>query len=601
VKRTHIALIIGLLGLLDSVNRAAAQGTAFNYQGEIADSYGPVSGSYDFQFKLYDASSGGIQQGTTQTKSGVPVSGGLFTVNDLDFGNQFDGNARWLEVWVRPTGPSAFTQLAPRQTVTPVPYAIFATAVPGGGIVGSSITADKIAGNQVVKSLNGLQDAVTLSAGANVTLTPSGNTLTIASAGAGGSGIWSLNGSSTYYNGGNVGIGTTSPSAQMEVVNGDSKVALNPGIAGVLPGGTIGFTRPGSDGGAYNFFIGGSAPTTDDFVLFGSGGSTEMRLVSGGLGSAGFGFYLNTSAPAAFDSSRPTANLAVKIDGAGNVGIGTASPGALLDVQGPQGYERVMSTSGTNGAVLELRNNAYGVNGETLGSLNFTGPAGNRRGQISYYENDASGADQVAFTFMGLEAMHIAANGVQMNRQLLINTDSGAGVLEVNGGAHRSNNSSSWDVFSDRRLKRDIVDVSNGLATVDQLRPVRFRYTEEYVRTHPGATERERLGVIAQEFQKVFPEYVSEDKDGFLSVDVSPMTFYNTAAIQELHRLIEDKTATITALEEANAHLQRELAEQKELTAHMAARFAVLEKVVARIADNSTSTLAVNHQSTEEQ
>jgi hypothetical protein len=43
-----------------------------------------------------------------------------------------------------------------------------------------------VANGQVVRSLNGLHDAVTLAAGSNVTLTPSGSTITIAAAGGGG-------------------------------------------------------------------------------------------------------------------------------------------------------------------------------------------------------------------------------------------------------------------------------------------------------------------------------------------------------------------------------------------------------------------------------
>ena len=57
-----------------------------------------------------------------------------------------------------------------------------------GGVANSmlgadSVTADKISGGQVVKSLNGLKDTVTLAAGANTMITSSGNTLTIASDG----------------------------------------------------------------------------------------------------------------------------------------------------------------------------------------------------------------------------------------------------------------------------------------------------------------------------------------------------------------------------------------------------------------------------------
>ncbi|MGH9848873.1 MAG: hypothetical protein ACREBD_03370 [Blastocatellia bacterium] len=70
-------------------------------------------------------------------------------------------------------------------------------SVANGGIVSAmladaAVTAPKIAAGQVVKSLNGLTDNVTLAAGSNVTITPSGNTLTIASTGSGSG--WSLTG-----------------------------------------------------------------------------------------------------------------------------------------------------------------------------------------------------------------------------------------------------------------------------------------------------------------------------------------------------------------------------------------------------------------------
>jgi len=57
------------------------------------------------------------------------------------------------------------------------------SAITGSQIADSAVTAGKIGSNQVVKGLNGLTDSVSLAAGPNVTITPSGNTLTIAAAG----------------------------------------------------------------------------------------------------------------------------------------------------------------------------------------------------------------------------------------------------------------------------------------------------------------------------------------------------------------------------------------------------------------------------------
>lgn len=57
------------------------------------------------------------------------------------------------------------------------------SAITAPKIADFAVTAVKIGSNQVVKNLNGLTDSVNLAAGANVTITPSGNTLTISAAG----------------------------------------------------------------------------------------------------------------------------------------------------------------------------------------------------------------------------------------------------------------------------------------------------------------------------------------------------------------------------------------------------------------------------------
>ena len=55
--------------------------------------------------------------------------------------------------------------------------------IPTANIADGAVTAQKIAANQVVKNLNGLTDNITLAAGANITITSAGNTLTIAATG----------------------------------------------------------------------------------------------------------------------------------------------------------------------------------------------------------------------------------------------------------------------------------------------------------------------------------------------------------------------------------------------------------------------------------
>jgi len=118
----------GLAGLARAPQPEEALGTAFTYQGRLTDDGSPGEGAYDFQFKLYDAFAGGNLLGTV-TPGDVAVSGGLFTVK-LDFGSGvLHGDARWLEIGVRPgDSGGAYTLLDPRQELTPSPYAL---ALPG--------------------------------------------------------------------------------------------------------------------------------------------------------------------------------------------------------------------------------------------------------------------------------------------------------------------------------------------------------------------------------------------------------------------------------------------------------------------------------------
>ncbi len=110
-------------------------GSAFTYQGQLKKDGSPHSGSCDFRFRLWDAESGGNQVGPTQTKTGVQVVGGLFTIPDLDFGaGAFQGEARWLEIAVKCAGDADYTALSPRQALTAAPYVLYAQAAPWDGL-----------------------------------------------------------------------------------------------------------------------------------------------------------------------------------------------------------------------------------------------------------------------------------------------------------------------------------------------------------------------------------------------------------------------------------------------------------------------------------
>jgi hypothetical protein len=126
-----------------------AQGTGFTYQGRLNDSGAPANGNYDLTFSLFTTNTTGTPVAGPVTNSAVTVSNGLFTVM-IDFGSSvWNGRTNWLEIAVRTNGASGFITLAPRQQVTPTPYAITAAnvsgVIPSGNISGTY-------GNQVVFS-----------------------------------------------------------------------------------------------------------------------------------------------------------------------------------------------------------------------------------------------------------------------------------------------------------------------------------------------------------------------------------------------------------------------------------------------------------------
>ena len=76
------------------------------------------------------------------------------------------------------------------------------------------------------------------------------------------------------------------------------------------------------------------------------------------------------------------------------------------------------------------------------------------------------------------------------------------GYINAGGGnIYQGNNSTLWSITSDQRIKENIVNLENGLSTIMALRPVEFDYIE---------TKKHDISFIAQEYQKVLPDQVTE-------------------------------------------------------------------------------------------
>jgi Chaperone of endosialidase len=278
------------------LSTAFAQGTAFTYQGRLYDGTNAANGTYDFTFSIFDAASGGAQQGGSYSRPATGVTNGLFTVT-LDFGNVFPGARRWLEIGVRTntlvTG-SPFTTLAPRQELTPTPYAIFAENA--GNVSGAAATSTNIPNTIVKRDATGSFAAQNLTLDGALTLTADparfyqGSDLLLYSDGSIGgntalgfdaleaspSGTWNTAiGHSALF--GAMGNNNTAVGYQaLESVAGHDNIALGEGAGFLLYVGTC----------SYNIDIGNPGEYYDSHVIRIGNGSYQTNTYIAGIYNA---------------------------------------------------------------------------------------------------------------------------------------------------------------------------------------------------------------------------------------------------------------------------------------------------------------------------
>jgi hypothetical protein len=103
---------------------------------------------------------------------------------------------------------------------------------------------------------------------------------------------------------------------------------------------------------------------------------------------------------------------------------------------------------------------------------------------------------------------------------------------------------------SDRRFKQDIQALPHALDHLLALRGVTytFRQAEFASRNFPAGRQ---IGVIAQELERVYPELVSTDAQGYKAVNYAQLTPVLIEAIKELQQQLEEQTRRATRAEAA--------------------------------------------------
>ncbi len=260
---------------------------------------------------------------------------------------------------------------------------------------------------------------------------------------------------------------------------------------------------------------------------------------------------------------------------ADKVGIGTSSPSATLDVR---------TASGSAAAAINLNTTGASSVGDGP-AITFGHYASETAARISTYAVSTNSGHFLIETNSGSGLTERIR--VQNDGYVGIGTSSPGYILTVNGQPG-ANGYTAFTNYSDRRLKTNIDSLENGaLDKILQLNPVSFQYNDKYLQLYPESDlKRVHKGFIAQEIQKVFPEMVSEMKESpdsvqYLDLDISHLQVYLVKALQEQQAIIEAQKKEI---ETQKAELDTQKAEN-------AAQEKEVEEVKAEL-DSKTSTNA---------
>ena len=345
---------------------------------------------------------------------------------------------------------------------------------------------------------------------------------------------------------GNVGIGTTSPNAKLQVNDnvriGDTSTGVRFYIQGVNEFRTDALDVSGNgwnslhlraDGtnGLFlqkdtnNVGIGTTSP--DRLLVLNHASDTRVKLQVNGTDTAQIQTLSNQARYHALGSSTSLqlwTNGAerMRITNGGSVGIGTTSPSAKLGVQGTI---RIMSV----GQKLQFANANVEVYRDTNNNLVLGGYGG-----INFNaESIAGGADAQA------RRMRIAADGGLFVYDLLGSSASNPEVRYNTTTGELYYNSSSI------RYKEDVTDIESTIDKINKLRPVKFKVKESQQYT---------TGLIAEEVVEVIPEIVFEreiegfDKPQIDGVAYNDLHAYYIKAIQEQQEMINELKTEIQTL-----------------------------------------------------
>ncbi len=320
-----------------------------------------------------------------------------------------------------------------------------------------------------------------------------------------------LNNSLIYDNGTNVGIG-----------------------AGGSPG--SGDRLDIEAGGIIGLYSNSSGGVSIEGLDTGSGGTGVYGYSTG---SSGEGVYGNGPGVGVLGGS---ANIGVQGNG-GSTGV--YGSGTSYGVQGyanGSGWAGYFTYSGSGSGVYAA-GSSYDFYGGSGNLSHFSGGvtvgssgASVQAGDLSISRNSSHDTAALVFGNTGFQYLYYDGTNFQFQ----------GGSLYVNGSF----------VSSDIRFKKDITPLQDSLSKVLALQGVNFKWNT-LAFPEKGFSTSPQVGFIAQEVQKIIPEAVSTDGNGYEAIDYTKITAVLVEATKEQQKQISDQQAQINELKQEVEALQK--------------------------------------------
>jgi hypothetical protein len=347
--------------------------------------------------------------------------------------------------------------------------------------------------------------------------------------------------------GGNVGIGTTSPQADLHIYRTGSTPTITTGLK-------VNHECNADD--FVVFFTGNESAATNRFVMLQGGNvgigtsSPAYKLDVSSVSRFTGGFYLNestagtnsaiylasdqtleleafgTNGAIAFSTSSSVSER-MRITSSGNVGIGTTSPSALLDVNGTGRFTGNLLVSTTSTSISNtLQFVPTNTNGEIRGQFILQTVA-----DTSVNTNDAyrwkvaavGGAGNSGNWNSNLSFLRTTRNGVTDETVFTLNGYTGAATFS------NSVTATAFFASSDITLK-NIIKTSYNPTGIEAI---------SYKWKDSGIDTKVHVGYSAQQVQEFMPDAVSKDSNGKLSVNYVEVLVAKIASLEAEVKLLK--------------------------------------------------------------